>query len=89
MPQVRVVNTRQQGFANPRWGRAELLARIRELQEENDQLQDTLDRVADLAAAPEDGSDESHDELVDKLNDIIDTVTGEEDYGEDDDSWKG
>lgn len=75
--------TRQE---NPQTGRSELLARIRELQAENDRLQDTLDKVGDLAAAPEDGKDEDHDELVDKLNDIIDTVSAldEEDRDEDD-----
>jgi hypothetical protein len=53
------------------------------LQAENDELQDKLDRVADLAEAPEDDCDESHDELVDKLNDIIDVVAPE-DEDEDD-----
>ena len=75
----RVSNPRQQmKQANPQAGRSELLARIRELQQENDQLQDTLDKVADVAAAPEDGREESHDELVDKLNDIIDAVAPSE-----------
>ena len=73
--------------ANPKEGRAELLARIRELQNENDQLQDTLDKVAELAEAPEDGQDENHDDLVDKLNSIIDTVappeSGDDDLGND------
>jgi len=92
MARIKVVNphrvsnprpqTRQE---NPQAGRSELLARIRELQEENDRLQDTLDKVGDLAAAPEDGKDEDHDELVDKLNDIIDTVSAldEEDQDKD------
>jgi hypothetical protein len=53
------------------------------LQAENDELQDKLDGVADLAEAPEDDCDESHDELVDKLNDIIDVVAPE-DEDEDD-----
>ena len=71
----RVSNSRRQSMQlNPQSGRAELLARIRELQEENDELQDKLDKVADLASASEDDCDESHDELVDKLNDIIDIV---------------
>jgi hypothetical protein len=71
---------------NPQMGRSELLSRIRELQEENDRLQDTLDKVGDLAAAPADGKDEDPDELVDKLNDIIDTVAAldEEDQDKDD-----
>lgn len=92
MAKVKVVNPRrvsnprgQIQQANPQAGRSELLARIRELQQENDQLQDTLDKVADLAAAPEDGSDEDHDELVDKLNDIIDTVSALDEEGHDED----
>ena len=77
---------RQVKEKNPQAGRSELLARIRELQQENDQLQDTLDKVADLAAAPEDERDEDQDELVDKLNDIIDTVSAldEGDHGKHD-----
>ncbi len=85
----RVSNPRRQmKQENPQAGRSELLARIRELQEENDQLQDTLDKVADLAAAPEDGREEEHDELVDKLNNIIDTVAPpeEEDQSDEDDN---
>lgn len=76
---------RQMTQENPQAGRSELLARIRELQEENDKLQDTLGKVGDLAAAPKDGRDEDHDELVDKLNDIIDTLSAfdEEDQGGD------
>jgi hypothetical protein len=71
----RISNSRQQMKAtNPQAGRSELLARLRELQQENDKLQDTLDKVADLASAPEDGRDEDPDELVDKLNSIIDEV---------------
>jgi hypothetical protein len=70
---------------NPQAGRAELLARIRELQKENDRLQDTLDKVADLAAAPEDGREEDHDVLVDKLNDIIDMVSPPGEDGQDED----
>ena len=77
-PQPHVTQT------NPQGGRTELLARIRELQDENDQLQDTLDKVADLAAAPEDGEDETHDDLVDKLNSIIDTVVPPEDVDDQD-----
>jgi hypothetical protein len=90
MAKIRLINPprasnprRQDVRPNPQSGRAELLARIRELQAENDELQDKLDRVADLAEAPEDDCDESHDELVDKLNDIIDVVAPE-DEDEDD-----
>jgi hypothetical protein len=89
MPRVRLINPprvsnprRQAMQANPKSGRGELLARIRELQQENDELQDKLDKIADLAAAPEHDCDESHDDLVDKLNDIIDVVAPED---EDDD----
>lgn len=85
MPRVRLMNPprvsnsqRQTVQSNPQSGRAELLARIRELQKENDDLQDKLDKVAGLAAAPEGDSDESPDELVDKLNDIIDVVAPED-----------
>jgi hypothetical protein len=92
MARVRLINPphvsntqRRTMQANPQSGRAELLARIRELQEENDQLQDKLDKVADLAAAPEDGRDEEPDELVDALNDIIDVVAPSEDEDEGDD----
>lgn len=92
MPRVRLINPprvsnsmRQMKQPNPQTGRSELLTRIRELQQENDQLQDTLDKVADLAAAPEDGSEEEHDDLVDKLNEIIDVVAPSEDEDEDDD----
>ena len=92
MPRVRLINPphvsnprRQITQPNPQSGRSELLARIRELQQENNQLQDTLDKVADLAAAPEDGLEEEHNDLVDKLNDIIDVVAPSEDKNEDDD----
>jgi hypothetical protein len=90
VPRVRLMNpprnsnTRRKPMQeNPLSGRSELLARIRELQQENDELQDKLDKVADLAAAPEGDCDESPDELVDKLNEIIDVVVPEnEDDGE-------
>jgi hypothetical protein len=85
MPRVRLMNPthfsnarRKPMQENPTSGRAELLARIRELQQENDELQDKLDKVADLAAAPEGDCDESPDDLVDKLNDIIDVVAPED-----------
>jgi len=81
---TRVSNpTRQASRSNPQSGRAELLARIRELQAENEELQDKLDKVSDLAEAPDGDCDESHDELVDKLNGIIDVVAPE-DEDEDD-----
>ena len=81
----RINNPRPQARQeNPQTGRSELLARIRELQKENDQLQDKLDKVADLAAAPEDGRDEEHDELVDALNEIIDVVAPSEDEEDED-----
>ena len=43
--------------------KAELTQRIRELEEENDDLQDQLDKIADIAAPPEeeDESDEDDD----------------------------
>ena len=85
MPKVRLMNpprfsnARRKPMAeNPPSGRSELLARIRELQQENDGLQDKLDKVADLAAAREGDCDESPDELVDKLNEIIDVVAPED-----------
>jgi hypothetical protein len=82
----RVSNSRRKMMqANPQSGRAELLARIRELQEENDELQDKLDKVADLAAAPDDAQDEDPDELVDALNDIIDVVAPCDDEDKDGD----
>jgi hypothetical protein len=70
----RLFNPQQQRKQNPQAGRSDLLARIRELQEENDKLRDALDKVGELASAPEDGTDEDTDQLVDKLNGIIDTV---------------
>lgn len=99
MSRIRVFNPRRAANprpqikqSNPQAGRSELLARIRELQTENDQLQDTLDKVADLAAAPADGSNETYNELVDKLNDVIDTVAppeGDEDQSEAEDDDRG
>jgi hypothetical protein len=84
---TRVSNpSRQLNRLNPQSGRAELLARIRELQAENEELQDKLDKVADLAEAPEGDCDESHNDLVDKLNDIIDVVAPED---EDEDDHAG
>jgi hypothetical protein len=90
MARVRLINPphisnsrRRTLESNPQSGRSELLARIRELQKENDELQDKLDKVAELAEAPDEDCDESHDELVDKLNDIIDVVAPE-DENEDD-----
>ncbi|MBZ5644559.1 MAG: hypothetical protein LAO19_17525 [Acidobacteriia bacterium] len=90
MPRVRLMNPprisnsrRQTLQPNPQSGRGELLARIRELQQENDELQGKLDKVADLAEAPEGDCDESQNELVDKLNHIIDVVAPE-DEDEDD-----
>lgn len=59
---------------NPASGRAELLARIRELEQENDELQDKLEKVAELAEAPEDDREETQNDLVDKLNEIIDLI---------------
>ena len=89
MPRVSLVNPRRFSNAgrrstleNPTPGRAELLARIRELKIENDELQDKLDKVAELAEAPEDNRDEAPDELVDKLNDIIDIVSPDDEEEE-------
>jgi regulator of replication initiation timing len=73
-------NPRQANLAS---GQTNLTARILELESENDGLQDQLDKISDLAAAPEDGREEDPDELVDKLNDIIDVVSGDGDEGED------
>lgn len=71
MPKVRLINPprvsnslRKTTLANPQSGRAELLARIRELQEENDELQDKPAKVAELAEAPEEEAEESPDDLV-------------------------
>jgi len=77
MPKVQLVNPHNP--RNPREGadlpnRLELTRRIRQLEQENDELQDRLDQVADLAEAPKDDKGEDVDELVDKLNDILDVV---------------
>lgn len=58
--------------------RSELLHRIKELENENDELQDRLDEVADLAEAPEDDEDEDAEELKDKLNEILDVAAPDE-----------
>lgn len=41
--------------------KAELMERIRELEEENDELQDQLDKIADIAAPPEGEDEEDQD----------------------------
>jgi hypothetical protein len=57
---------------NPFWrgremqSKAELLERIKELEEENEQLQDQLDQVADIVAPYEDGEESGEDEEKDK-----------------------
>ena len=61
----------------------QLLAQIRELEEENETLQNTLDEVAEIAAAPEDDHEEDPDLLAARLNDIIDTVAPFEDKDDD------
>lgn len=40
----------------------ELLDRVKELEEENDDLQDQLDQIADIAAPPEDEDDSDSDQ---------------------------
>jgi hypothetical protein len=94
MQRVRLINPphlsnprRQITQPNPNLGRSELLARIRELQKENDLLQDKMDKVASLASAPEDERNEDPDELVDALNNILDLVAPPE--GEDEDDEPG
>ncbi len=81
MSRVRVANP---GAAADMPSRLELTRRIRELEDENDELQDRLDQVADLAEAPEDDEGETADGLKDTLNEILDVAApGEiEDKGE-------
>ena len=43
-------------------GKAELMQRIRELEEENDQLHDQLDQVAGIVAPPEQEDDYDQDD---------------------------
>jgi hypothetical protein len=65
---------------------AEQLSQLNELQKENERLQDQLDRIADVAAAPDDETSETEDDLKVKLNDILDLAApGEAGDSEDDD----
>ena len=65
--------------------RLDHMDQLNELQRENEILQDQLDKIADLAAAPKDEESETLDDLKDKLNRIIDVAApGEEDDSEDD-----
>jgi hypothetical protein len=65
---------------------AERLNQLNEMQRENEKLQDQLDRIADLAAAPDDENSETEDDLKVKLNDILDLAApGEADDSEEDD----
>ncbi len=71
---------------------AERLNQLNELQAENERLQDQLDRIADLAAAPDDEDSETTEDLKQKLNDIIDVaapgeVDDEEEADEEDEDY--
>ena len=64
---------------------AERLNQLNELQRENERLQDQLDKVADLAAAPGDEYSETEDDLKLKLNDILEIAApGEADDSDED-----
>jgi hypothetical protein len=69
---------------------ADLLANIRALEQQNDQLQDTLDLISDVAAPVD---DETEDDLITKLNKIIDLSSDDaddddsDDDGSDDGDW--
>lgn len=64
---------------------AERLNQLNELQRENEKLQDQLDRIADLAAAPDDENSETDDDRKVKLNNILEVAApGEADDSEDD-----
>jgi cell division protein FtsB len=67
---------------------ADLLANIRDLEQQNDQLQDTLDLISDVAAPID---DETEDDLITKLNKIIDLSSddADDDDWDDDDSDDG
>lgn len=55
-----IIENPQRGVTMP--SKTELMQRIRELEEENDDLQDQLDQVADIVAPPEEeGEDEDGD----------------------------
>lgn len=57
---------------NPHDDRAELLRTIRDLEQENEDLQDTLDQIADAADAGPHGDSLTEDQLKEKLNTVID-----------------
>ena len=83
-PVVKTVTNGPSRVANAQ-AEAERLDQMNELQRENEILQDQLDKIADLAAAPKDEESETLDDLKDKLNRIIDVAApGEEDDSEDD-----
>jgi hypothetical protein len=64
---------------------AEHLNELNDLQRENEVLQDRLDKIADLASAPNDEESETDEERKAKLNEILDVAApGEEDESEDD-----
>ena len=64
---------------------AQRLNELNDLQRENEVLQDQLDRIADLAAAPDDENSETDDDRKQKLNDILEAAApGEADDFEDD-----
>lgn len=69
--------------ANPSQARAELLEQIRELRQENDQLQDQLDKIVDLAEPPDDQNSETIDDLKEKLNQIANTAAPSDDKADD------
>ena len=78
-------NPKHQG-KNPSQTRTELLAQIRELREENDDLQDQLDKIAGLAEAPDDQDSETIDDLKEKLNHIADAAAPSDEDNDDTDN---
>jgi tRNA(Ile)-lysidine synthase TilS/MesJ len=52
-----IENPSRGGICMPKPTRSELEERIRQLEEENDELQDQLDQIADIAAPPEEDED--------------------------------
>lgn len=85
--QLESENAKLRGSAprtNPHDDRSDLLHTIRALEQENDDLQDTLDQIADVAAAPADEDSLTADDLKEKLNSVID-LASDSDADEDED----